>query len=171
MQPIFATVATLVPYLACFVCLACGRTDGPTPSDSAVGSVCLALCGYETRCNLGGSCDSDCSSKGLTDDRAGHWRAEFISAVTACLGQVDCGGYSTCFEQALAKIEPGYQSAPDVQRCLQKRSGCTPSWADDLCYSMAALVPADRAASDACSSTAECSDFKGCMAPYGGFYY
>ncbi len=49
---------------------------------------------------------------------------------------------------------------------------CRPpsEWADDLCYSVAALVPADRAASDACNSTAECRDFKQCMAPYGGFF-
>jgi hypothetical protein len=168
MQRMSATVATLV---LCLAHLACGRTDGSSKPDSAVGSVCTALCGYAARCNLAGSCETDCSTKGLTDDQAVHWKPEFIAAVTACLGQLDCSNDTICFEQALAQIEPGYQSAPDVQRCLQKRSSCTPSWADDLCYSMAALVPADRAASDACSSTADCSDFKKCMAPYGGFYY
>jgi hypothetical protein len=121
---------------------------------------------------LAGSCESDCSTKGLTDDRAAHWKPEFIAAVVACLAGLGCGSNdSSCFEQALAKIEPGYQSAPDVQRCLQRRSGCTSGWADDLCYSMAALLPADRSASDTCSSTAQCSEYKQCMAPYGGFYY
>ena len=169
MQRIPTTAVALASGLAC---LTCGRTD--SQPDSATGSVCAALCGYAARCNLEGSCESDCSSKGLTDDRAVHWKPEFIAAVIACLAELDCGSNdSSCFDQALAEIEPGYQSAPDVQRCLEKRSSCsgTSSWADDLCYSMAALRPADRAASDACSSTAQCNEFKQCMAPYGAFYY
>jgi hypothetical protein len=165
------TNSTMVVALGlCLECLACGRKN-TQPIDSAAGSVCTALCGYAVRCNLAG-CESDCNTKGLTDDKAAHWKPEFVAAVTACLDRLTCGSNDTsCFEQALAEIEPGYQNAPEVQRCLGKRSSCTPSWADDLCYSISALVPADRAASDACSSTAECSEFKHCMAPYGGFYY
>jgi hypothetical protein len=108
----------------------------------------------------------------LTDDRASHWKPDFISAVQGCLATLDCSANdSACFERALAKVEPDYRSSSDVQRCLQKRTDCHNAWADDLCYALAALEPSDRSSSDACSSAADCQGFKACMTPYGAFYY
>jgi hypothetical protein len=160
----------LLPVLAIGWCLACGRTE--TQPVQTAKSLCQPLCGYAARCNLAGSCLNECDAKGLTDDRASHWKRDFVAAVDDCLAALDCSANdSTCFERALAQVEPDYQKAPDVGRCLQKRTDCHNAWADDLCYSLAALEANDRAASDACSSTADCPGFKACMAPYGAFYY
>ncbi len=127
-----------------------------TPSD--VQAACTALCNHEQACQTGSSsCVTNCFN--FSPELVRH---DFIVAYTACMNSADCSkNADACVLDAANQVAPAWQQDPARQQCLDRRTACDGSFADDICGDVTTMTALGRqqiatCLAKSCDAIADC---------------